>query len=69
MLDEPAEPRAARGQALREALREDLEVYAVGDLEERITELEREIARTRVQLEKKLAGRSAADALFNLGGD
>jgi len=68
MLEEPAEPRAARGQALREALREDLEVYAVTDLEERITELEREIARTRTQLDKKRQGRSAADALFNLGG-
>jgi uncharacterized small protein (DUF1192 family) len=69
MLEEPAEPRAARGQALREALREDLEIYAVNDLEERITELEREIARTKAQLDKKKAGRSAADALFNLGGD
>ena len=66
MLEEPAEPRHARGQALREALREDLEVYAVADLEERIAELEREIARTRAQLEKKLAGRSAADAMFKL---
>lgn len=66
MLDEPAEPRAARGQALREALREDLEVYAVADLEERIVELEREITRVKAQLEKKLAGRSAADAMFKL---
>ena len=66
MLDEPAEPRHARGQALREALREDLEVYAVADLEERITELEREIARVRAQLERKRAGRSAADAMFKL---
>jgi len=66
MLEEPAEPRTARGQALKEALREDLEVYAVADLEERIAELEREIARVKVQLEKKRAGRSAADALFNL---
>ena len=66
MLDEAAEPRSARGQALREALREDLEVYAVADLEDRIAELETEIARTRTQLEKKLAGRSAADAMFKL---
>ena len=69
MLDEPAEPRHARGPALREALREDLEVYAVADLEERIVELEREIARVQAQLDKKKAGRSAADALFKLGGD
>jgi uncharacterized small protein (DUF1192 family) len=66
MLDEPAEPRAARGQALREMLREDLEVYAVADLEERIVELEREIARVQAQLEKKREGRSAADAMFKL---
>lgn len=66
MLEEPAEPRTLRGQALKEALREDLEVYAVADLEERIAELEREIARVKVQLEKKREGRSAADALFNL---
>ena len=66
MLDEPAEPRHARGQSLREALREDLEIYAVADLEERITELEREIARVKAQLEKKRAGRSAADAMFKL---
>ena len=66
MLDEPAEPRHARGQALREALREDLEIYSVADLEERITELEREIARVQAQLEKKRAGRSAADAMFKL---
>ena len=66
MLDEPAEPRHARGQALREALREDLEIYAVADLEERIAELEREIARVQAQLEKKRAGRSAADAMFKL---
>ena len=69
MLEEPAEPRAARGQALREALREDLEIYAVADLEERISELEREIARTKAQLDKKREGRSAADALFNLRGE
>ena len=66
MLEEPAEPRHARGQALREALREDLEVYAVADLEERIVELEREIARVQAQLEKKREGRSAADAMFKL---
>ena len=67
MLEEPAEPRGLRGQALKEALKEDLEVYSAGDLEERIAELEREIARTKAQLDKKKAGRSAADALFNFG--
>ncbi len=66
MLDEPAGPRSARGEALREALREDLEVYAVADLEERIAELEKEIDRTKAQLDRKRAGRSAADAFFKL---
>lgn len=66
MLDEPAGPRSARGEALREALREDLEVYAVVDLEERIADLEAEIGRTKAQLERKRAGRSAADAFFKL---
>lgn len=66
MFEEPVEPRTARGQALKEALREDLEVYSVNDLEERIAELEREIARVRAQLDKKRAGRSQADAMFKL---
>jgi len=66
MFEEPVEPRTARGQALKEALREDLEVYSVDDLEERIAELEREIARVRAQLDKKRAGRSQADAMFKL---
>ena len=36
----------------------------VSDLNERIEALEEEIARTRAQLERKQAGRSAADSLF-----
>jgi uncharacterized small protein (DUF1192 family) len=34
------------------------------DLEERIEALEAEIARVRRQIERKRAGRAAADALF-----
>ena len=63
-MDEPAEPRRGRGQALSEALREDLEVFGVEELAERIEMLEAEIARTRSQMERKKASRSAADALF-----
>jgi len=63
-VDEPAEPRRGRGQALSEALREDLEVFGVDELAERIELLETEIARTRSQMERKKASRSAADALF-----
>ena len=52
-MEEPAEVRVGRGQRLIEACREDLELYAVAELEERIA-----------QIDRKRAGRSAADALF-----
>lgn len=63
-MDEPSEPRRGRGAALADALREDLEVYGVDELAERIELLDAEIARTRAQMDKKKASRSAADALF-----
>jgi uncharacterized small protein (DUF1192 family) len=66
MIEEETEPRRGRGAALNELAREDLEVYAVGDLEERIEALQAEIARTQARLEKKRSGRSAADSLFKL---
>jgi len=69
MAEEEAElPRRARGAALVEVTREDLELFAVSDLEERIATLEAEIARTRAQMDKKRAGRAAADALFGKPG-
>jgi uncharacterized small protein (DUF1192 family) len=64
MQEEPAEPRKTRGQALVEVAREDLDAYAVVDLEERIAMLEAEIERTRAQMDRKRSGRAAADALF-----
>jgi uncharacterized small protein (DUF1192 family) len=63
-MDEPAEIRTSRGQRLTEAVREDLELYAVAELEERIAVLETEIERVRAQIGRKRAGRAAADALF-----
>jgi uncharacterized small protein (DUF1192 family) len=63
-MEEPAEPRRARGQAFIEALREDLDLYSVEDLEERIAGLEGEIARVKARLDRKKASRSAADAFF-----
>ena len=63
-MDEPAEVRIGRGQRLAEAVREDLELYGVVELEERIQVLREEIARVEAQLERKRAGRAAADALF-----
>ena len=64
-MTEEADPiRRPRGWTLTELTREDLELMAVSDLNERIEALEEEIARTRAQLERKQAGRSAADSLF-----
>jgi uncharacterized small protein (DUF1192 family) len=64
MMEEPAEPRRGRGQAVADLQREDLDLYAVEELQERIALLEGEIERTRAQLGRKQAGRAAADALF-----
>jgi uncharacterized small protein (DUF1192 family) len=65
VAQEDAEPvRRPRGWAIVEAAREDLELLAVGELEDRIEALEGEIARTRAQIDRKRAGRAAADAFF-----
>lgn len=64
-MDEPADVRIGRGQRLSEALKEDLELYAVAELEERIDMLRSEIARVQAQIDRKRAGRAAADALFS----
>ena len=69
MQDEPAEPRRGRGFALIDLAKEDLELYGSEELEDRIEQLEAEIFRTRSQLDRKKAGRAAADALFKLGKD
>lgn len=66
MIEDEAAPRRKRGAALGELAREDLEVYAVEELEDRIADLKAEIARTEARLEKKRSGRSAADSLFKL---
>lgn len=63
-MEEPAEIRVGRGQRLAQAVLEDLELFGVSELEERIAVLEAEIARVRAQIERKRAGRAAADALF-----
>ncbi len=64
MMEEAASPRRIRGQMLVELSREDLDLYAVEELQERIDLLGAEIGRTRAQMERKQAGRAAADALF-----
>lgn len=63
-MDEPADVRLGRGQRLLEATREDLELYGVEELEDRIAVLKGEIARVEAQLARKRSGRAAADALF-----
>jgi uncharacterized small protein (DUF1192 family) len=63
-MEEPVEVRVGRGQRLNEALKEDLELYGVAELEERIELLRAEIARVQAQVDRKRAGRAAADALF-----
>jgi uncharacterized small protein (DUF1192 family) len=63
-MDEPADARVTRGQKLAEATREDLELYSVSDLEERIAVLQAEIERSRAQIDRKRSGRAAAEALF-----
>ena len=65
-MEEPAEVRVLRGQRLLEACKEDLELYGVAELEERIDVLNSEIARVQAQIDRKRAGRAAADALFGV---
>ncbi len=64
MIEEPAEPRQARGAALVLVEREDLDLFGVSELTERIERLQAEADRTRRALDKKQSGKSAADALF-----
>jgi uncharacterized small protein (DUF1192 family) len=64
-MEEPAEVRVVRGQRLTEAVREDLDLFGLVELEERIEVLQDEIARVRKHLDRKRAGREAADALFS----
>lgn len=64
-MDEPVETRVGRGQRLIEAVREDLELYGVAELEERVEILQAEIARVNAQIDRKRSGRAAADALFS----
>ena len=66
-MEEPAEVRIGRGQRLVEAVREDLELFGLAELEERIEVLQSEIARVQAQIDRKRQGRAAADALFSSG--
>lgn len=59
------DPRPQRGAALRALGREDLDLYAVEELQERVEALEAEIARVRASMLGKQSRKSAAEALFS----
>jgi uncharacterized small protein (DUF1192 family) len=65
VLDESLPRPAGRGAAVDDLRKEDLDVYGVEELSERIQRLEAEVARTREALDRKRARRDAADALFS----
>lgn len=64
---EDLEPRPQRGEPLRALSREDLDIYSIEDLDERIAALESEITRARAAIDAKRSKKNAADALFNFG--
>ena len=57
-----------RGAALADVGREDLDLFSVEELEERIATLEAEIGRTRRALDGKRNRKSAAESLFSFKG-
>ena len=63
-MEDAAEPRRGRGAALEQALREDLDLFGLDELAERVEQLQAEVARTQAQVERKKASRSAAVAFF-----
>lgn len=67
MTFDDLDPRPQRGAAMKALGREDLDLYAAEELEERIADLEAEITRSRAAIETKASKKSAADALFNFG--
>ena len=66
-MEEAALPRTRRDAALAELEREDLDLYAVDELQVRLSRLEAEIVRARRAIEKKQGVRTAADSLFSFG--
>ena len=67
MTFEDLEPRSGRGATLTALAREDLDLYSVEELNERIEALQAEIDRVTTAIARKQAKKSAADALFNFG--
>lgn len=67
MTFDDLEPRPVRGATLTALGREDLDLYSVQELNERIEALSDEIARAKTAITAKQAKKNAADALFNFG--
>lgn len=67
MTFEDLEPRPVRGATLTALGREDLDLYSVQELDERIAVLNGEIDRVKAAISAKQAKKNAADALFNFG--
>lgn len=67
MTFEDLEPRPVRGATLTALGREDLDLYSVQELDERIAVLKGEIDRVKAAISAKQAKKNAADALFNFG--
>ena len=65
MMSDDLEPRPQRGASVSALGREDLDLYSVEELQERIDALQGEIDRARGAIDGKQAKKSAADALFN----
>lgn len=68
MFDESLPRPSGRGALLAELGKEDLDLYSVEELNERIGQLEAEAERCRAKLAGKQARMSAADALFSIKG-
>jgi uncharacterized small protein (DUF1192 family) len=64
-MEEPASIRLGRGQRLAEAMVEDLDLFSIGELDERVAALQAEIARCEAARRRKSDGRAAAEALFS----
>ena len=58
--DAPSRP----DDVLTQLVRQDLDPLAVAELEARIAVLEGEIARTRIRIDRAVAHRAGAEALF-----
>ena len=63
-MNAPVASSETLSDGLLEAVREDLELYGVSELEERLDILASEAARVQAQIEKKKSSRAVADAFF-----